>query len=65
MTKYTNYECSDYTTFSSLLLLIPVYSHIVSSAPSIPFCTSLMPRYRSTSKNTAYIFLYALMVGGS
>jgi len=26
MTKDTNYKCSDYTTFSSLLLLIQIYS---------------------------------------
>jgi hypothetical protein len=58
--KCKNYECSDYTTFSSLLLRISVHSKIVSSAPSIPFSISLMvmPPYKSTGKNTVYIVLY-------
>ena len=62
----TNYGCPDYTTLSSLPIILPSLGQIFSLATytashSFPFCPSLMVMlpYKCTVKNTVYIILRA------
>ena len=72
MIKRTNYEWSNCTFFSSILLPPPLFSQTLSSAPysqtpSVPFCTSLtvMHPYKAHIKIQFPLLFLLSMVRGS